>query len=618
MCIEERINKWKNGEIERIELLHSINFSQEYHNLVKDLNSVYCEPDEIAQLLLEKGYESELKEHACYNLLNQKENISVKQRYLYAYNLLFFLKKGINPKIANAYRQNLRAKHIHDFIKNGIDAKIVNSYPQKFDGYEIIMFINNDVSSTDIKLYDLIGEYKVKQIIELKNKKITYADLLFYDFVFNSEDRYHLAINNISNETALNYFDFLEKYGYFDNDHKSRLIEHKGETISILANHDLDLFLALKYPHVFFARDIVRLMELGITPEYTESYIKTKPILSKVKIDKNNPNFQELDNLIFYKQKYKGWEIIRLIEAGCPAEELDKYYERFKGSEIAVLYRIGLRQNNGFDVSSKKFYRMAKNMLNFKDLFRHRDLYSVLGFGEDGLVLLKNDHGKKSAWKYSLRINKEYYLLKKVKKHRNIVRCEAKASKSNLIKIEYINGYSLDQILKENNKLQKMQCIKYGYDILIGLIDLRSSGISMHNDIRPANILIDYENDRAVIIDLSIATEKEKTRYGKNRRFGGRNDLHSLGQIIYKMYIGRNLFNIDDTKSSTKNADKIKNIRMHYLRSKNTLEDKLIEIKKTINDDSIFNIIKTCLSAKGHDENFISLKRIFLEYLKEL
>ena len=73
--------------------------------------------------------------------------------------------------------------------------------------------------------------------------------------------------------------------------------------------------------------------------------------------------------------------------------------------------------------------------------------------------------------------------------------------------------------------------------------------------------MIDYENDKAVIIDLGIATTKKGAQPLDNRRYGGVNDLVSLGQIIYKMYTGEHLFAESESMETTIYAQELNDHR---------------------------------------------------------
>ncbi|MBW2997330.1 protein kinase, partial [Candidatus Woesearchaeota archaeon] len=110
------------------------------------------------------------------------------------------------------------------------------------------------------------------------------------------------------------------------------------------------------------------------------------------------------------------------------------------------------------------------------------------------------------------------------------------------VEIEYIEGYSLKNILKKQNVLPEDKTLKYGAGILNGLLEIRAAGI-YHRDLHDRNILIEADTDRAVIIDLGAATEDPAEIHPLNRAYGGNNDLISLGQMMYKMATGKNLFN---------------------------------------------------------------------------
>ncbi len=73
--------------------------------------------------------------------------------------------------------------------------------------------------------------------------------------------------------------------------------------------------------------------------------------------------------------------------------------------------------------------------------------------------------------------------------------------------------------------------------------------------------MVDETKDRAVIIDLGIATTDPLAPPKNNRRYGGPNDLVSLGQIMYKMATGKHLFAKSKSMEKTVYAEQLKDHR---------------------------------------------------------
>lgn len=150
------------------------------------------------------------------------------------------------------------------------------------------------------------------------------------------------------------------------------------------------------------------------------------------------------------------------------------------------------------------------------------------------------------------------------------------------LQIGYINGDSLKNILSKR-QFSENEVLRYSNDILNGLISLRRKGF-FYRDLHYENILIDEENDRAVIIDLATATNNSDEIYDKNRNFGGNNDLISLGQLMYKMATGNNLFNDTNEYSQLAHVkDHIKTEREQVYSCRNLLEPYFDKISTEIN-----------------------------------
>ncbi len=183
------------------------------------------------------------------------------------------------------------------------------------------------------------------------------------------------------------------------------------------------------------------------------------------------------------------------------------------------------------------------------------------------------------------------------------------------IKLEYINGKTLEQIVgKEIINSEKI--IGYAGGIFNGLLELKQAGIYHHRDIRPANIMIREGDDQAVILDLGIATKDKDALPKDNKRFGGPNDLVSLGQVTYFMATSKHLFLDSDSMHVTKIKRSIADEREKVYAdvSGKLLEEYLLKVEKDVPDDKVKSLIGICLKAKGTDEDYQTLEARFKEY----
>lgn len=121
--------------------------------------------------------------------------------------------------------------------------------------------------------------------------------------------------------------------------------------------------------------------------------------------------------------------------------------------------------------------------------------------------------------------------------------------------MEYIEGKSLDDFIKEKGKLSFKEILEISEIILKALSHIHSKGL-IHRDLTPKNILIANENNRIVIIDFGIAKDiiasnltgpqdvignpyymsPEQRR--KSKEVDEKTDIYSFGVILYQMLTG--------------------------------------------------------------------------------
>jgi serine/threonine protein kinase len=129
--------------------------------------------------------------------------------------------------------------------------------------------------------------------------------------------------------------------------------------------------------------------------------------------------------------------------------------------------------------------------------------------------------------------------------------------------MEYLEGGSLSQLMKERGALPLPQAASITRQVAMGLGYAHERGI-IHRDIKPDNILMDLDG-RAVITDFGAARlqDSELTRPGEvlgtpyymspeqilGDKLDGRSDLFSLGVVFYLMVTGRRPFKGDTVSS---------------------------------------------------------------------
>lgn len=101
------------------------------------------------------------------------------------------------------------------------------------------------------------------------------------------------------------------------------------------------------------------------------------------------------------------------------------------------------------------------------------------------------------------------------------------------ILMNYIDGENIDRKFKFD------KVVDYSCQIFDAISHLRKLGI-FHRDLRPENIKVNKQG-LVKILDFGIAEDEVEAEPVNNRRYGGPNDIFSLGLIMYKMATGEHL-----------------------------------------------------------------------------
>jgi len=126
--------------------------------------------------------------------------------------------------------------------------------------------------------------------------------------------------------------------------------------------------------------------------------------------------------------------------------------------------------------------------------------------------------------------------------------------------MQFLEGESLDRLIKRQGKLPPGEIIRIGRDVALGLQAAHYRAL-IHRDIKPGNIWLEEGSRRAKILDFGLVRQtgdhyQHLTRTGfvmgtpgymspeqaRGTRVDARSDLFSLGSVLYEMCTGREPF----------------------------------------------------------------------------
>ncbi len=171
-------------------------------------------------------------------------------------------------------------------------------------------------------------------------------------------------------------------------------------------------------------------------------------------------------------------------------------------------------------------------------------------------VILNAGPGSSSSATETLerRFKRELLLARQVT-HKNVVRIHdlGEVDGTLYITMPYVQGSNLASILAAEGKLPVSRALTIARQVASGLTAAHDAGV-IHRDLKPANIMIEADDQRALIMDFGIArsTTSEATRtaaivgtleymapeQAEGRAIDQRCDVYALGLILYDMLGG--------------------------------------------------------------------------------
>ncbi len=144
--------------------------------------------------------------------------------------------------------------------------------------------------------------------------------------------------------------------------------------------------------------------------------------------------------------------------------------------------------------------------------------------------------------------------------HPNVVRIHdlGQLSSQVFISMEYVQGYTLEQILKYAKKLRPLAAKHAAMHICEGLHAAHSAGV-VHKDLKPANIIIELDSSIKLMdfgiadIDSVISTSQSNAvvsgtaayiapEQAMGKGADERTDIYALGVLLMEMFIGQRPF----------------------------------------------------------------------------
>ncbi len=493
---------------------------------------------------------------------------------------------SVSPSVADSYNTRFTGDQIAEFVVSGITPKQADAFDTRFDGFEILTLLCCGINSDTARPFSTrFNGYEINGLVE---KKIPAEVAKRYPFHFTGFDIAELVENEISAEIAEVF------------DHKFR-----GMDIVHFVEAHISPESAMRYKPLFMGC-VGQAAAAGISPEVIAQYGKRFHD-GIVNLYKQGILPQKAN---CYPKRFGAEDVVHLVGWGISSFQARAFYEDLSADDIVFLKEMGITTQ----IMDKK---TQENLCNVIRYLRYKfeaqfepDDYQCIGVGTSSIIIL--DEGEQTVYKVSPNLDEEVRLLERLQtrgRPRHVITLEGNVKRSSyahVIALEYVEGKSLKQLLDVENIVFPIPvAAKYAQHIFKGLARMKRERI-FHRDLWLGNVMIDECVDQAKIIDLGIATDnaKEKRVERKNRRYGGENDLQSLGQILYKMVTGKHPFNTTIDRSTCSIPEEVRKERERAYATNETLHRRLKQLERNISNKTLAAVITHCLEAKGSEEDY--------------
>jgi tRNA A-37 threonylcarbamoyl transferase component Bud32 len=538
--LEEKINKLI-GRVRdnKPEIKELISECKEFVECIKNMTDVI-------------KYKSPIIKHIFPKNKNYQTIIGYDARFDIRDTMLFMV-YNYDPHIVNDFDDKFSGINIVHFLINSLNSKLVNQFDEKFSFEEILNFEN--------LIPDYINKFKGKFDIN----EIIYFYIKDYDL--DLIDKYDKRFS------GFDITEFIERGYEYD------LVNEYDERFSAI--DILSAFDHLKHENRFIGPDVANDFDVKFSAE--DIYNFTKFNLYG-------------DDVNEYDERFSVLDIIFLNKAKCCNDIAKEYDSIFDGLEIAILYSIGINQNR-LDNDKKKIYiNIHKYIANdFKNKEIKSD-FNFIGMGGTAIIIQKNNRALKFSNK---NVEQEAKILERLDDSDYIVKI--KETRDIVMELEYVSGQTLEEIFQESKEpLSEEQTIVYSTQLFSALSLMYEKEV-YHRDLWLGNIMADGE--KVKIIDFGEATLEPNAEKCGSRRYRGKNDIDTLGQLMYKFATGKNLYNTNPYMSTAMMADQVLENIEEAKSDEKVLEQRLMEVDDNVQNENIKKIIKTCLTAESKKDN---------------
>ncbi|MBU0666511.1 MAG: protein kinase, partial [Nanoarchaeota archaeon] len=445
-----------------------------------------------------------LRRYSFKQEIESAETIKYKKRFSDR-DIISFKKSNIPPEKANSFRKRFSRNEIISLVKYNIDSKIAKKYLRRFDGIAIYELIKANIKPSQAKKYN--EQLTSKDIIPLARLKILPDIANLYDNKFNGLGIACLINARVDSQTA--------------NKYAKRII-------------GIELALAKKLGIKFTKIDkLIQDFEKSINEERkNELYFQhAKTDLRSLIYEAMNSCFHSKKPIFSIKGKYANKYInphfFKILQKKIPNEIFDLLLNEMYGWPTEIFKKMNINYDEASFLFKKEIFPRMLD-LTISDIGENPEKYRIIGFGSKSVIILNKQ--KRICYKLSDRLRRENYLFCKVMTKNKVVHNIIKKKSfrqtyqshniCRMLELEYIYGNTLDEKLQQETDLSIKETVQYAFDICNGILELRNAGI-YHRDLHDRNIMIDEENDKAIIIDLGTATTNPNISNPQNRLYGG-------------------------------------------------------------------------------------------------